>query len=83
MVRFELSMTCASSAMVSGEVRRVESCRVARGDGILQTLAGPAPGADIGGGVDVEFVGRLGKDRGADVAAFHDDIVVARKRAAF
>ena len=50
---------------------------IARSDGIREALTSAAAGADFGRGVDVKFVGCFGKDGGADVTTFHDDVVVA------
>jgi hypothetical protein len=58
------------------EERRVDALgidRVALVDDVVFALGGAAPGADGGVGIDVEFVGRGGKDDRADVAAFHDE----------
>src|SRR5947209_7378895 len=70
---------------VDREIRAVDDVRVLRDDerrsaaravelvaledGILQPLARAALGAHFGRGVDVKLEPRVGKDRGADVAA--------------
>ena len=77
MVRCELSMTWASSAMMSGEAVGARSPCWSRAPIGPAGLAARGAGADFERGVDVKFVGRLGENSGADVAAFHDDVVVA------
>jgi hypothetical protein len=46
---------------------------IAFGDGIDFTVFTAAGGTDVLGGIDVDFVGRIREDDGADVPAFHDD----------
>ena len=41
-------------------------------DDVGFALSAAALGPDLGIGIEIEFVGRLRKDHGADVAAFHD-----------
>jgi hypothetical protein len=47
--------------------------RIPLGYGIHFPHVGAAGGADLFVGIDVDFVGRVWKDHGADVPAFHDD----------
>ena len=50
---------------------------IARGDLVVQTLGLATAETHVGRGVDVEFVGRVGKNDRADVATFHNDVVIA------
>ncbi len=73
------SMKTASPTRMSGEVLREESMASALGDDVGFALLLAAEGADLGAGVDVEFIRRLREDDGTDVAAFHDDGSVQRE----
>ena len=73
MVWSELSRTVAPSATMSGAVVRLLSAASRLAMESTSPIVAAAGGADVFGGIDVDFVGRVREDHGADVAAFHDD----------
>ena len=72
MARSEVSRTVAPSATISGAVLRWLSAASRLAMESTSPIIAAAGGADVFGGIDVDFVGRVGEDHGADVAAFHD-----------